>query len=70
MNKSFREFFQRKKILITGHSGFKGAWLYLFLEKLGAELYGFSQAAKSKDDLSVITSTSGKTSILVWAILV
>jgi CDP-glucose 4,6-dehydratase len=56
MNKSFSEFFQRKKILITGHSGFKGAWLYLFLEKLGAELYGFSQAAKSKDDLSVITS--------------
>lgn len=35
-------FFEGKKILITGHTGFKGTWLSLMLEKLGAKLYGYA----------------------------
>lgn len=35
-------FFEGKKVLITGHTGFKGTWLSLILEKLGAELYGYA----------------------------
>ena len=31
-----------KKVLITGHTGFKGSWLCLLLETLGAKVYGYS----------------------------
>lgn len=35
-------FFTGKKIFITGHTGFKGSWLCLWLHQLGAELYGYA----------------------------
>lgn len=34
--------FQGRKVLITGHTGFKGSWLTAWLIKLGAEVTGFS----------------------------
>jgi len=34
--------FSQKKILITGHTGFKGSWLFCFLKTLGAEVHGIS----------------------------
>ena len=37
-----RTFFQRKKVLVTGHTGFKGAWLSLWLHRLRAEVSGIS----------------------------
>ncbi len=37
-----RSFWSSKKILITGHTGFKGSWLSLWLQKAGAELTGFA----------------------------
>jgi CDP-glucose 4,6-dehydratase len=36
------EYFKGKKVLITGHTGFKGSWLSLWLSNMGAELYGIS----------------------------
>ena len=39
MNKTF---WNGKKVLITGHTGFKGAWLSLVLKKLGSKLIGYS----------------------------
>ncbi len=39
MNKAF---WQDKKVLITGHTGFKGSWLSLWLQMLGAQVYGYS----------------------------
>ena len=39
--KSMRDnFWLRKRVLITGHTGFKGAWLSLILERLGAQTLG------------------------------
>lgn len=35
-------FWQGKRVFLTGHSGFKGSWLTLWLHRLGAELYGYS----------------------------
>ncbi len=35
-------FWQGKSVLVTGHTGFKGSWLSLWLNRLGAEVYGFS----------------------------
>lgn len=34
--------YKGKKIIITGHTGFKGTWLTLILKKLGAEVLGYS----------------------------
>lgn len=34
--------YHNRKVLITGHTGFKGSWLTLMLEKLGADLTGIS----------------------------
>ena len=38
----FGKYYTGKKVLITGHTGFKGAWLSLWLRDLGANVYGFS----------------------------
>jgi CDP-glucose 4,6-dehydratase len=35
-------FWSGKKVLITGHNGFKGTWLTLLLKKLGCEIHGIS----------------------------
>jgi CDP-glucose 4,6-dehydratase len=35
-------FWRGKRVLVTGHTGFKGAWLALALERLGAEVTGFA----------------------------
>ncbi|MCR4323983.1 MAG: CDP-glucose 4,6-dehydratase [Nanoarchaeota archaeon] len=39
MNKSF---WKDKRVLITGHTGFKGTWLTIWLHKLGAKVIGYS----------------------------
>jgi len=36
------QFWASQRVLLTGHTGFKGAWLSLWLEKLGAETFGFA----------------------------
>ncbi len=36
------EFWHNKSVFITGHTGFKGTWISLYLKKLGAKLAGFS----------------------------
>jgi len=45
-------------VLITGHTGFKGAWLTLLLEKLGIEVVGFSLSPE-KDSLFDRASRTG-----------
>ena len=35
-------FWQGKRVLLTGHTGFKGSWLALWLRKLGAQVTGFA----------------------------
>lgn len=35
-------FWKNKKVLVTGHTGFKGSWLCLWLRKLGAEVIGYA----------------------------
>ena len=40
------DFWNRKKILITGHTGFKGSWMSVIMKKLNAEIYGLSNIKK------------------------
>ena len=37
-----------KRVLLTGHTGFKGAWLTLWLERLGAKVTGFALEAEAQ----------------------
>jgi CDP-glucose 4,6-dehydratase len=45
------EFWRDKKVFITGHTGFKGSWLSLWLQELGAKVFGFSIGRISEPSL-------------------
>ncbi|WP_199052501.1 CDP-glucose 4,6-dehydratase [Aquitalea sp. ASV15] len=45
------EFWQGKRVLLTGHTGFKGSWMSLWLQSLGAELHGFALSPLSSPSL-------------------
>tara|TARA_B100000927_G_scaffold285754_2_gene276252 strand:- start:379 stop:1479 length:1101 start_codon:yes stop_codon:yes gene_type:complete len=38
----FKDLYKNKKVLVTGHTGFKGSWLVTWLKKLGADVFGIS----------------------------
>jgi len=38
------EFWSNRRVLVTGHTGFKGAWLSLWLSRLGAKVFGYALA--------------------------
>ncbi|MDB4059882.1 CDP-glucose 4,6-dehydratase [Gammaproteobacteria bacterium] len=44
-------FWMNKKVLITGHTGFKGSWLSIWLEYLGADVTGYSLKNESDESL-------------------
>ena len=39
----FQDTYKGKRVLITGHTGFKGGWLSLWLSQMGAEVLGYSK---------------------------
>ena len=43
-----KKFWKNKKVFITGHTGFKGSWLCLILNLLGAKIIGYSLKPKQK----------------------
>lgn len=45
------EFWRRKKVLITGHTGFKGSWASLWLQSVGAEVIGYALAPPTQPSL-------------------
>jgi len=45
INKSF---WKRKRVLITGHTGFKGGWLSIWIKNLGAQIIGYSLSPIAK----------------------
>jgi len=66
------DFWHARRVLITGHTGFKGAWLSLWLQALGAELtglatgpptspslYGLAGVGRGMSELSVDVRDSG-----------
>ncbi|MCU0602289.1 MAG: CDP-glucose 4,6-dehydratase [Desulfobacterales bacterium] len=42
MESELRDFYRDKKVLVTGHTGFKGSWLSLWLRELGADVIGYA----------------------------
>jgi CDP-glucose 4,6-dehydratase len=46
-----KNFWKDKRILVTGHTGFKGSWLTLWLKKLGSDITGFSKDTPTNPSL-------------------
>jgi CDP-glucose 4,6-dehydratase len=46
-----RSFWSGRRVLVTGHTGFKGAWLALWLQSLGARVSGFSAGSPTEPSL-------------------
>ena len=47
----FKGIFQNKKVFVTGHTGFQGSWLTLWLKSLGAKVTGYSLSPPTKPSL-------------------
>jgi CDP-glucose 4,6-dehydratase len=50
-------FWRGKRVLLTGHTGFKGAWLALWLQRLGAEVVGIALPPSTQPSLFALLST-------------
>ena len=46
----FNKIYFGKKILVTGHTGFKGSWLCIWLKEMGAEVYGYALPPLTPND--------------------
>ncbi|MFL2890000.1 MAG: CDP-glucose 4,6-dehydratase [Pelagibacteraceae bacterium] len=46
-----KRFWKNKKVFVTGHTGFKGSWLCIMLNLLGAQVTGYSLKPKTKPNL-------------------
>lgn len=46
-------FWRNRRIFLTGHTGFKGGWLSLWLQSMGAEVHGYALAPKTESNLFV-----------------
>jgi CDP-glucose 4,6-dehydratase len=44
----FDNIYKNKGVLITGHTGFKGSWLAIWLKELGADVIGYSLGPPSE----------------------
>ncbi|MTK52809.1 CDP-glucose 4,6-dehydratase [Paludibacter sp.] len=51
MENLFNSVYKNRKVLITGHTGFKGSWLCLLLNKLGADVYGYALEPPTRPSL-------------------
>jgi len=45
------DFWRGKRVLLTGHTGFKGSWLSLWLQRLGAQVHGLALAPPTTPNL-------------------
>jgi CDP-glucose 4,6-dehydratase len=59
------DFWARQRVLLTGHTGFKGSWASLWLERLGATVAGFALAPDHRPDLfSMLAPFGGQQSTI------
>ncbi len=64
MDSSVAQFWRGRRVLLTGHTGFKGAWMNLWLETLGAEVTGYALAPADEPNLWNILDARGARSVI------
>jgi len=60
MRKLFNNVFEGKTVLVTGHTGFKGSWLSIWLTELGANVLGYALEPYTRDDIFVVAGVERK----------
>ena len=55
---SIKSFYKGKRVLITGHNGFKGTWMCQILKDCGANVIGYSLEPTAEPSLYDITNMS------------
>jgi len=58
------QFYNGKRVLVTGHTGFKGSWLCRLLQNAGAEVYGYALAPEEHSLFRLARIEDGMTSCL------
>lgn len=56
----YDNFYRGKRVLVTGHTGFKGSWLSIWLHELGAEVVGVGLDPFSERDNFVLSGIGSK----------
>lgn len=56
-NTLFEGVYKDKKVLLTGHTGFKGSWLALWLQQMGAKVYGYALENTEENHLKYLNLT-------------
>lgn len=54
------EFWRGRRVLVTGHTGFKGSWLSIWLKKMGAEVIGYSLPPVTSEDNFVVSNLASR----------
>lgn len=57
---AFRNIYKGKTVLITGHTGFKGSWMAIWLEYLGANVVGYALEPHTSNDNFVLSKIGDK----------
>ena len=57
---SLREFYNGKRVLVTGHTGFKGSWLSIWLHEMGAKVIGVALDPGTEKDNFVLSGIGNK----------
>jgi len=59
------EFWRGKRVLLTGHTGFKGSWLSLWLQSMDAQVVGYALAPPTEPSLFEVAGVgAGMTSVI------
>ena len=61
----FSDFYKDKKVFITGHTGFKGSWLAMWLLQLGAKVKGYSLAPYTSKDFYKVCGLDNKVNSVI-----
>lgn len=59
-----REFWKGRRVFLTGHTGFKGAWAAAWLTRMGAEVTGFAHAPETEPNLWSLLGLRGMRSVI------
>ena len=57
---NFNGIYKDKRVLVTGHTGFKGSWLSIWLNELGAEVIGYALNPYTEKDNFVLSNLQNK----------